>query len=158
VENLKEVLKNVKAIDWKKSSVSFFIVKRKLIKRKAQYEVLQVNVQKRLRKKIRRIITSKIEKSNDALEYSFNSTDLDDNLLGMPTAETDFQGIIDTLMDTEEVPFADKYEKLLNSWLYVGRLDIKDHPPLFSVRRVSDSWTTKKVFHSISVPVRHKLF
>lgn len=151
MDDFKKILKAVKAINWGKATVSFFIVKRKLIQRKAKYDVLQVNIDDTLRKKIRKIAINKLTQSQEAYEYDFNTHDLDDNLLGIPTSETDFQEIVDTLLAEEDPPFADSYESLLGSWLYVGRIDIRGHPPLFSARRVSEGWTVKKVSQFINM-------
>lgn len=131
MDELKNALNTIKTIDWDSASVSFFVVKRKLIQRSAKYDIFHVNVDEPLRKKLRGITSGKIKKSNVAIEYDFNTADLDDNLLGLPTADTDLQAILQTLQDGEDPPTVDQYEALLGSWLYIARLDIKDLPPLF---------------------------
>jgi len=122
MDNFEDILRAIKSANWANANISFFIVKRRLDNRSATYEVMQVNIDDNLKKKIRQIAKDKINNSNDALEYDFNTADLDDNLLGIMTSETDFQKIIDLIQTEQEIPFADSYEKLLNSWLYVGRL------------------------------------
>lgn len=144
MDELKNTLNTIKTIDWDSASVSFFVVKRKLIQRSAKYDIFHVNVDEPLRKKLRGITSGKIKKSNVAIEYDFNTTDLDNNLLGLPTTDTDLHAILQTLQGDEDPPTVDQYEALLGSWLYIARLDIKDQPPLFSARRVSEGWTTKK--------------
>ena len=78
MNELKNKLNTVKTIDWDSASVSFYVVKRKLIQRSAKYDIFHVNVDEPLRKKLRGITSGKIKKSNVALEYDFNTADLDD--------------------------------------------------------------------------------
>lgn len=153
----KKILKGIKAVAWGKATVSFFIVKRKLVQREAQYEVLQVNIDEKLRTKLRQVAINKLQKSTDAFEYDFNTSELDDNLLGISTAETDFQIIIDNILAVKEPEIVNVYESLLGSWLYIVRLDLKGHPPLFSARRVSEAWTTKKVKQLINMIFRDNM-
>lgn len=151
MEQKKKLLKKIKTLDWNRASVSLYLVKRELVHRKATYDVLQVNVDTKLRKKLRGITSSKIQQSNAAVEYDFNTADLDDNLLGIATSETDFQSIIDVIAAEEEPDLADSIEQLIDSWLYIARLNIAGEPPLYAARRVSDGWTTKKVSQLISM-------
>lgn len=151
MEQKKRLLKKIKALDWNRANVSLYLVKRELVHRKATYDVLQVNVDTKLRKKLRGIASGKIQQSNAAVEYDFNTADLDDNLLGIATSETDFQSIIDVIAAEEEPDLADSIEQLIDSWLYIARLDIAGEPPLYAARRVSEGWTIKKVSQLISM-------
>lgn len=154
---LKKTLDTIKAIDWGSASVSFFVVKRKLIQRSAKYEIFHVKVDEPLRKKLRSIISGKIKKSNVAIEYDFNTADLDDNLLSLPTIDTDLHTILQVLQGDEDPPTVDHYKSLLDSWLYIARLDVEDQPPLFSARRVSEGWTTKKVKQLINMVFQNNM-
>ncbi len=151
MENLASVFNQVKNVSWSQATVSFYIAKRRLINREAKYDVLQVNVDSNLRRKLRNIICNKVASSNQALEYDFNTSDLDDNVLGITTQETDLQGIIDIITSEEPPRFADSYESLVGSWLYIARLDFPDQPPLYSVRRVSEGWSAKKITQLVSM-------
>ncbi len=151
MEQKKRLLKKIKTLDWNQANVSLYLVKRELVHRKATYDVLQVNVDTKLRKKLRGITSGKIQQSNAAVEYDFNTADLDDNLLGIATSETDFQSIIDVITAAEEPVLADSIEQLIDSWLYIARLDLAGEPPLYAARRVSEGWTTKKVSQLISM-------
>lgn len=157
MEQKKRLFGKIKSLDWSRASVSLYIVKRELIHRKATYVVLQVNVDTKLRKKLRGITIGKIQKSNTAINYDFNTADLDDNLLGIATSETDFQSIIDSIMADEEPEFVDSIEQLIGSWLYIARLDLKGEPSLYAARRVSEGWTTKKVSQLVSMIFRDKM-
>ena len=94
MEELNEKFEQVKAVSWNEAVVSFYIVKRKLVNREAKYEILQVNTDDNLRKKLRKVASDKVAVSNQALEYDFNTSDLDDNVLGIATDETDLQQLI----------------------------------------------------------------
>lgn len=150
MENLENIFQQVKEIDWNESIVSFYIVKRRLVNREAKYEVLQVNTDDNLRKKLRKVAADKVSSSNQALEYDFNTTDLDDNVLGISADETDLQQLIDSITAEESPKLAESYETLLGSWIYIARLE-KNGQILYSVRRVSEGWTTKKVSQLINM-------
>lgn len=157
MNELKNKLNTIKTIDWDSASVSFYVVKRKLIQRIAKYDIFHVNVDKPLRRKLRGITSGIIKKSNVAIEYDFNTADLDDNLLGLPTTDTDLHAILQTLQGDEEPQTVGQYNALLGSWLYIARLDVKDQPPLFSARRVSEGWTTKKVKQLINMVFQNNM-
>lgn len=157
MDELKNKLNRIKIIDWDSASVSFYVVKRKLIQRIAKYDIFHVNVDEPLRRKLRGITSGIIKKSNVAIEYDFNTADLDDNLLGLPTTDTDLHAILQTLQGDEEPQTVGQYNALLGSWLYIARLDVKDQPPLFSARRVSEGWTTKKVKQLINMVFQNNM-
>lgn len=150
MENLQENFNEVKNVNWNEAVVSFYIVKRRLANREAKYEMLQVNVDENLRKKLRKVANDKVQNSNQALEYDFNTSDLDDNVLGISTEETDLQQLIESITAEEPPEIANSYESLIGSWIYIARLE-KDGQILYSVRRVSEGWTTKKVSQLINM-------
>ena len=150
MDNLQECFNEVKKINWSEAVVSFYIVKRRLANRQAKYEMLQVNVDENLRKKLRKVANDKVKKSNQALEYDFNTSDLDNNVLGIATEETDLKELIDKITAEETPKIADSYKSLIGSWIYIARLE-KDEQILYSVRRVSEGWTTKKVSQLINM-------
>ncbi|MBN2747480.1 MAG: DUF4868 domain-containing protein [Bacteroidales bacterium] len=150
MEELIEKFEQVKTVSWNEAIVSFYIVKRKLVNREAKYEILQVNIDENLRKKLRKVASDKVIASNQAIEYDFNTSDLDDNVLGIATDETDLQQLIESINDEESPETAATYEDLLGSWIYIARLE-KEGQILYSVRRVSEGWTAKKVFQLINM-------
>lgn len=151
MENFKEIFDEVKSIDLTNAIVSFYIVKRRLVQRTASYEVMMVNIDDNLKKKIRKIANDKISASNNALEYDFNTADFDDNFLSILTIETDFQFIIETIQRNPGPNFVEKNQDLLDSWLYIGRLDINGCKPIFSVRKVSSNWKAAKVSQLVNM-------
>lgn len=157
MDDINNILNKLKIIEWDSASVSFFVVKRKLIQRCAKYDVFHVNIDENLRKKLRGIATEKIKKSNVVIEYEFNTADLDDKLLSLPIADTDLQEILQNLLADEDPPTVGQYDALLGSWLYIARLDINDQQPLFFARRISEGWTTKKVMQLINMVYQHNM-
>jgi hypothetical protein len=151
MEEKKKLLTKIKNLDWSSARVSLYLVKRQLVHREASYEVLQVNSDENLRKRLRGIASAKILQSNNALDYDFHTADLDDSLLAIATSETDFQSIIDAITAEDEPDFANSIEHLIDSWLYIARLDLTGEPPLYAARRISEGWTTKKVKQLISM-------
>ena len=157
MDDLRAKLDAIKNLNWNNASVSFFVVKRKLRQRSARYETLHVDIHESLAKKLRDIAVGKMNRSNTARPYDFNTTDLDDDLLSLPTEDTDMQGIIDTLQGEEDPPTVERYENLLESWMYIARFDVNGRPPLFSARSVSEIWKTKKIFQWINMTYQNNM-
>lgn len=145
VDTIQESFETVKNIDWTQATVSLYIVKRRLRKRTATYTTSLVNIQASLGYKLRNIANSKISSSNEAIEYDFNTADLDDNVLGLEAEETDLQQILNDINSTEPVPTISNMEDLLNSWVYIARLDVEDQEPLYTVRKISEGWKARKI-------------
>lgn len=151
IEDQKKIFRKLKKNDWKKAAVSFYVVKRSLNQKKAKYDVMLVNIDTALKRTLRGITNKKIKDSNEVLEYDFNTADLDNNLLGIPSSETDFEEILKAINVSVNPPLAKDYEELLGTWLYIVRLDLKNLPPLFAIRYVVGGWTTKKVTQLINM-------
>jgi hypothetical protein len=145
MENLKQLLDEIKKDEWANATVSLFVAKRQLRNKQAKYTVFQVNADDSLQLKLKNIATQRINKANTAAEYDFNTADLDSNMLGIDTSETDFQTILESI--TADVPpeFITEYKDLVDTWVYIARFDVPGKQPLFSVRKVNEAWSTKKV-------------
>jgi hypothetical protein len=156
MNELVSALKKAKAHPWHNAAVSFYVVKRKLVHRDARYEVLSVNVDKPLAKRLRTIIKGKIESSNNVREYDFNTADLDDDVLGIKTSETDLQEVINQITSGTTTEAA-RYEDIIGSWLYVGRLDLPDTPSLYGARKISPGWIAKEVSQLINAIFKNNI-
>jgi hypothetical protein len=156
---MQDIFHQVKEIDWSNATVSLYVVNRNLIQRVANYKVLQVNADESLRRKLRDISKKQVDLSNEVIGYDFNTADLDNDVLAIQTSETDFEQLIKIITSddsdsesVDQVPkFVRRYEELIGSWIYVARLDVPDQPPLYAARRVSSSWTSKKVNGGLSM-------
>lgn len=151
MKELNSLLKELQQEEWRQATVSLYIVKRVLKKRQAQYSVHQVNVDESLRKKLHSIAIKRISLADNVTGYDFNTADLDNNMLGIKMSETDFQTIIDAINADETPKFITKYDQLVDTWLYIARLDLKGKQPIYSARQISKSWSTKKVNQLVNV-------
>lgn len=142
---LNRLLKELQQDKWLKSTVSLYVAKRKLRNKIAKYDVFQVNVDISLRKKLRKIAIKRLNLANVATEYDFNTSDLDNDMLSIDTSETDLQLILEQIIADKDPEFIKDFSDLVDSWVYVARLDLPDEEPLYSVRKVSEIWSTKKV-------------
>ena len=154
---LKNIFKEVKKHNWSKATVSFYIAKRRLAKHKAHYSILQVNADESLRKKLRTVAINWITKANKVREYDHITGDLDGDVLGIDSGETDFQGLVNLIMGDESPEFVSDHNELLGAWMYIARLDLPRLDPFFAVRRVSGMWTTKKVRQAINMIFRNNM-
>lgn len=134
----------IKAYSWSNAAVSFYVAKRRLVQRQAHYEVLLVNVDQDVQKKLHTTLTERLHAAAGLMEYDFHTVDQDDNLLTLPTNETDFQQIIDIVMGENPLPLAQSQEQIFDVWFYVARFDLSGQPPLWAVRRTPKGWATKK--------------
>lgn len=142
--DLKKTLTQLKSETWNKAIVSFFIVKRQLVQREAEYDVFHVNIDDKMKKKLRVAINKRINAANMATEYDYNTVDQDDDFLGIQTSETDMYGLVKTMSSAKLPTTIKSIDELYGSWAYVVRLDV-NNKSIFAVRKVSSSWTTKKV-------------
>ena len=156
MNQLQQTLKSAKGHSWQNAAVSFYVIKRQLAHREANYEALNVNIDQALARKVRTIVKGKIEKSDAVREYDFNTADLDDDVLGLKTAETDLQKVVD-LIGSGDVPSAKSYDDLIGSWLYVARLDLPNTPSLFGVRKLSPGWITKEVSQLVNAIFKNNM-
>lgn len=143
MEIIKKQFKEIKSIKWENSTVSFYIIHRILIDRKAKYIVSFVETTENLRKKIRKLAVDKINLANQFQEYEFTTSDNDDDFLSIGVNETDFEQIEDALLQSQRNNKVKKQEDLSNAWMYVARFDIESNV-LFSARKMPESWNVEK--------------
>ncbi len=153
---LQTSLKKAKDLPWQNATVSFYVVKRRLVHRDAHYEVLNVNVDEALAKKVRKIAKDKIFGSNAVRQYDFNTADLDDDVLGLKTEETDLQSVIDQISNGD-LQNANSYDDLVGSWLYIARLDLPNTPPLYAARKISSGWIAKEVSQLVNAIFKNNM-
>lgn len=145
MNTLKNKFKDLQKVDWSKATVSLFVAKRRLVNREAVYDLLEVTIDKPLGRKLRSISREKLSKSNDVRDYDFNTADLDNDVLGIETSETDLGALIDEIESATPIKKATDYASLVGSWIYIARLEVSGSPVLFSARKTSATWTAKKV-------------
>ncbi len=151
MQGLEEVTEQLNEKQWEQATVSLYVVKRHLVDRQARYTIHHVNADDTLRVKLRDIVAGKIEASDRVREYDYITSDLDDDVLALETSETDLHGIIETLSSTRPIDAITELNQLIGTWFYIIRLDLPDTPPLFAVRKVPGSWSTKKISTLVSM-------
>ncbi len=157
MERLEEVTEQLNEKQWNQATVSLYIVKRRLVQRQAKYTIHHVNADDALRLKLRSVVVGKIKAADQVREYDYVTSDLDDDALALETNETDLHGIIQTLCGSDEIETITELSQLINTWFYIIRLDLPGTPALFAVRKVSGSWSTKKVSTLVSMIFRDNM-
>lgn len=137
-------LNAIKSLSWSDATVSFYVVKRRLVQKRARYEIIAVNVHPSVQDKLRTTFVGRLNSRTGVMEYDFHTVDQDDNLLTIPTNATDFQQIIDAITAENAPPLVQAQDQIFDAWFYVARLDLAEQPPLFAVRKAPKGWATKK--------------
>jgi hypothetical protein len=145
MNTLKNKFKELQKVDWSKATVSLYVAKRHLVNREAVYDLLEVTIDKPLGRKLRTISREKLSKSNDVRDYDYNTADLDNDVLGIETSETDLGALIDEIESVTPIAKATDYASIVGSWIYIARLEVPGSPVLFSARKTSSTWNAKKV-------------
>lgn len=138
-------LKAIKALDFSKWTVSFWLVKRKAVQREAHYSVLRVDIDTKLQKRFKGYLKLQLQgKDFHVAEYDFNNADGDDTLFTIAADATDFpkvESIIGADFDNHR---ATEYAELLNSWAYVVLFE-NEKDRLYAWRKISSMTQPKKV-------------
>lgn len=141
----KQVFDELKKSDTQKWFLTLWMVKHRVLREEASYSALRVNADDKLKKRLKSIVTSKIDQKNYKIEpYRFVSEDQDEQLLTIDTAETDFAKIQAEIEKNTKAEAAKNFSDLLNSWAYVIQLQHGDKQ-LFALRKISRLSRAKKV-------------
>jgi len=138
------ILKSLQAISWNIADVTFYVVHQRKIQRTAHYEIKSVGIGSEIGKKLGNTAKNRIQEATRVEEYDFNTVDLDNGLLSMPLSGNDFEYILSGIMGNSDIPPVTKFEELLNSWMYIARLEVDDSV-LFFARYISAVWKAKKI-------------
>ncbi|HEY3489488.1 MAG TPA: Kiwa anti-phage protein KwaB-like domain-containing protein [Candidatus Deferrimicrobiaceae bacterium] len=138
VTKLGKKMTYLRQVDYKHWITTLWLVKRTLdLNKIAHYTVLRVDLDTKLKNKLKRAVVDRINGADYKLEaYDFLTADLDDGLLTIDSSETDFvrvQNEIDKGFGNKKV---DNYDELLDSWAYV--IDIRhDANVIYGVRKIN---------------------
>ncbi len=154
----KIALKAIKAIDLKKWTATFWLVKRYMANHTAHYSVLRVNTDAKLQKRLKGYVANQLQgKDFNLAEYDFNNADGDDTLFTITTDATDFPNVEEALNAGFDNAIAKEYQELLNSWAYVVQLE-HGQDRLYAWRKISTLTQPKKVqSRQATFFVEHKL-
>jgi len=141
----KKQLKEIKSFDFSKWSVTFWLVKRKVIQKEVNYGVLRVNIDAKLQRRFRGYLKVQLlNKEFHVSAYDFNNADGEDALFTIATDITDFVKVAAAIDDDFNNPHAKNYEELLNSWAHIVLFE-KDGKRLFAWRKINADTQPKKV-------------
>lgn len=136
----------LKKLPWNSATATLFISKRRLGgNRKAHYDLYQVKIDSRLEQRLISNTRNKVEASNKIEDYDYLTADQDGTLLNIDVNETDMESILKELQSVQTPNLIQSENELIGSWAYIARIDFPKAKPLYSIRKVSDSWTTKRV-------------
>lgn len=124
---------------------TLWLVKRRLAGKNAQYSVFRVDTDEKLKTKLKKTITDRIQNKHHKLEeYSFVSSDQDEHIYTMDTSENDFTAIQNEIEKGLQNKKVEKYDDLLNSWAYVVKLE-NNGSAVYGFRKISVLNQAKKV-------------
>lgn len=123
--------------DLKGWTTTLWIVKRRLAHQEASYTVLRADLDKKLEKKLKGGIARRIQDKKFVLEeYEFLSSDQDNKIFTIDSAETDFQKIQDEIDKGIDNGKVEKFEDFENSWAYVVKLTLGGNS-VYALRKIS---------------------
>lgn len=138
-------LKEIKSLDLDGWSVGFWLVKRKMSRKTARYEVLRVNTDARLQQRLRGYLHAQFQQPDFHVEpYDFNNADGDDVLFAIAADATDFAKVAAAIGEGFDNPHARSYQELLDAWAYVVLFEHRDRQ-LFAWRKINADTQPKKV-------------
>lgn len=154
----KTTLKAIKAIDLKKWTATFWLVKRYMTNHAANYSVLRVNTDPKLQKRLSGYVASQLQGKDFYLaEYDFNNGDGDDTLFTITADATDFPKVEAAINAGFDNAIAKEYQELLNSWAYVVQFE-HGNDRLYAWRKINTLTQPKKVQSRQAIFfVEHKL-
>jgi hypothetical protein len=138
-------LKTLKTLNLAHWIATFWLVKRKTIRHEANYSVLRVDIDSKLRKRFNGYLKKQLQTQDFHLEsYEFSNADTDDVLLTLDADATDFPKVEKAIDQGFDNPVAKEYQELLNSWAYVVQFENgKDR--LYAWRKINAMTNPKKV-------------
>lgn len=140
-------LQTLRRTDFKHWLTTFWLVKRKLSQQQAKYSVLKVDTDARLEQKLKHAVTANIGDKDYQLDaYDFLTTDQDNGLLTIESADTDVTLIQAEIDKGTANPKVEKYEDLLDSWAMVIKLEHQDKA-LYAYRKIHKFTNPAKLAH-----------
>lgn len=146
-------LKELKKLDLAQRQASLWLVKRHLRAHIAVYKIVRVEIDTKLKQRLNSIVKKQIQDNNRITEYTFEPQENDDGLFAHTAADTDFIKMREAIEGGTDVETATKVEDLVDIWGYVIKIhSVPD--PVYAFKKVSESWTAKKVLEVANVLFR----
>ncbi len=143
--NETKALKKLKDIDLAEWTPTFWLVKRKAVDREAQYSVLRVNTDAKLKRRFKGYLKQQLQTRDFHLEsYDFSNVDNDDVLFTLGKEATDFPKVETAIAQGFDNPVAQEFKQLLDSWAYVVQFE-RGKEYLYAWRQINAMTDPKKV-------------
>ncbi len=140
-----KVLNKIKALDLAEWKPTFWLIKRKAVDREAQYSVLRVNTDIKLKRRFKGYLKQQLQTRNFHLEtYEYSNVDADDVLFTLDKDATDFPKVEAAIEQGFDNAIAREYSELLNSWAYVVQFE-NGKERLYAWRQINAMTDPKKV-------------
>ncbi|MCD0501531.1 DUF4868 domain-containing protein [Bordetella petrii] len=138
-------LAQIKATDFSGWPVTFWLVKKKIARKKAHYDVLRVDTDTRLQQRFQGFLKQQLQDRDFHLSsYDFNNADGDDVLFTIAADATEFVNIQAAVEAGFDNPLAKNYDELLNSWAYIALFE-NGGKRLYACRKISAETQPRKV-------------
>lgn len=142
----RQVLRNLKALNLSRANVSLAIVKEYKRDRVSHYDVKYVQIDERLERRLRNIITNKIGNSNTVENYTFDCPEPEaDQVRTINYAETDFFRIfeqLETLNPEEDI--IEDIDELVRAKAYLIILRNRDGIQVVGFKTIPENWKMKR--------------
>ncbi|WKB52466.1 Kiwa anti-phage protein KwaB-like domain-containing protein [Eleftheria terrae] len=130
--------------DWKHATTTLWVVKRRLVDRRARYEVLGVDIDEKLQAKLHGEVVQLLQQPLESIPYEFVSEDQDERVLTLEAEDTDFPAIEQQVARGLDAPRAQHIDDLLNAWCYVVCLQTRERS-LYAVKKTAVQSSTRRV-------------
>jgi hypothetical protein len=144
-ENAQEKFAIIQNLNFEKSTPVFWLVKRKIVKRQANYGLLRVDIDSKLQNRFKDYLQKQLLNKPFVLNpYNFISSDADDSLYTIDGETTDFAQIEGKIRDGFNNHKATEQSQLLDSWAYLIEFVLAGSS-FFAWRKVSGITQPKRV-------------
>ena len=115
-------ISDLKNQDLTNSVVNLWIINHYYRGSDAHYNLLAIDIEKKLSGKLKNIILNKINNLNQIKDYEYITSDQDESILTLNYKETDFSKIFDELQKGSDIKKVEKREDLSKAWAYLIEL------------------------------------
>lgn len=152
-----ETLHSLTNFNYKESTVTLWVVFRRLRNRKAIYTAKSIDIGDELAEKLNLILKDKVKDSNQVAPYEYISTDQDETVLGIDSEETDFNRILEQIESGADQPKIQEFEEIVDAWAYVIKLQYHGEK-ILGFKRVKTKSELKKANFFVNAVFRDKKF
>lgn len=141
-----QVLRDFRNLNLTRTDVSLAIVKEYKRDRVSHYDIKYVKINEHLEKRLRHIVTSKIQNTDTIKEYTYDGTEPEaDQLMGIKYEETDFYKILEKLKPLNpEEGIIDNIDELVKAKAYIIILRNRDGIQAIGFKTIPENWKMKK--------------